>query len=100
MNHPTFTCNHINQQQLADYWGISQRTLERWRATGWGLLFLKIGGRAVYRVEDILAYEERHLAESIQSRVCSRQVQTRKALLQNFCSMRLGNAVSNFWRHS
>ncbi|MEW7978437.1 MAG: helix-turn-helix domain-containing protein [Candidatus Sedimenticola endophacoides] len=69
MNHPKFTCNHINQKQLADYWGISQRTLERWRALGLGPLFLKIGGRVVYRVEDILAYEEQHLAESTQSRV-------------------------------
>ena len=57
MNHPKFTCNHINQKQLADRWDLSQRTLERWRAIGWGPLFLKIGGRVVYRVEDILVYE-------------------------------------------
>ncbi len=42
MNHPQFTCKHLNQKQLADYWGVSQRTLERWRAIGWGPLFLKI----------------------------------------------------------
>ena len=36
MNHPKFTCNHINQKQLADRWDLSQRTLERWRAIGWG----------------------------------------------------------------
>lgn len=42
---------------------------ERWRAIGWGPLFLKIGGRVVYRAEDILAYEEQHLADSTQSRV-------------------------------
>ena len=53
MNHPKFTCNHINQKQLADRWDLSERTLERWRAIGWGPLFLKIGGRVVYRVEDI-----------------------------------------------
>ena len=44
----------------------------RRRAVGWGPLFLKIGGRVVYRVEDILAYEEQHLADSTQSRVCNR----------------------------
>ena len=69
MNHPQFTCNHINQKQLAERWDVSQRTLERWRGIGWGPLFLKIGGRVVYRAEDILAYEEQHLAESTQSRV-------------------------------
>ena len=37
MNHPQFTCNHINQKQLADRWDLSERTLERWRAIGWGL---------------------------------------------------------------
>lgn len=73
MNHPQFTCNHINQKQLAKRWDAFQRTLERWRAIGWGPLFLKIGGRVVYRAEDILAYEEQHLAESTQSRVYSRQ---------------------------
>jgi hypothetical protein len=58
MNHPKFIRNHINQKQLADRWGLSERTLEPWQAIGWGPLFLKIGGRVVYRVEDILAYEE------------------------------------------
>lgn len=48
MNHPKFTCNHINQKQLADRWELSERTLERWRAIGRGPLFLKIGGRVVY----------------------------------------------------
>jgi hypothetical protein len=72
MNHPKFACNHINQKQLAERWDVSQRTLERWRAIGWGPIFLKIGSRVVYRVEDILAYEEQHLAESTQSRVCNR----------------------------
>jgi len=72
MNHPKFTCNHINQKQLAERWDLYKRTLERWRVIGWGPLFLKIGGRVVYRVEDILAYEEQHQAESTQSRGCSR----------------------------
>lgn len=67
MNHPQFACNHLNQKQLADYWGISQRTLERWRSIGWGPTFLKIGGRVIYRMEDILAYEEQHLAGPTQT---------------------------------
>ena len=38
MNYPKFTCNHINQKQLADRWDLSERTLERWRAIGWAPL--------------------------------------------------------------
>jgi hypothetical protein len=72
MNHPQLSCSHINQKQLADRWDLSERTLECWRAIGWGPLFLKIGGRVVYRVEDILAYEEQRLSDSTQSRVCNR----------------------------
>jgi len=68
MNHPKFSCNHINQKELAERWDVSQRTLERWRAIGWGPHFLKIGGRVVYRMEDILAYEEQHLAGPIQAK--------------------------------
>ncbi|MCG7927944.1 MAG: DNA-binding protein [Candidatus Thiodiazotropha taylori] len=49
-------------------WDVSQRTLERWRSIGWGPIFLKIGGRVVYRVEYILAYEEQHLAGPTQTK--------------------------------
>ncbi|QFG37301.1 helix-turn-helix domain-containing protein [Paracoccus pantotrophus] len=51
----TRTC--LNQTELAARWSISARTLERWRWTGEGPAFLKIGGRVVYRLEDVLAYE-------------------------------------------
>jgi hypothetical protein len=36
---------------------MSPRTLERWRWLGQGPAFLKIGGRVVYRLADIEAYE-------------------------------------------
>ena len=52
----TRTC--LNQTELAARWTISARTLERWRWTGEGPAFLKIGGRVVYRLEDVLAYEQ------------------------------------------
>jgi hypothetical protein len=48
--------NHMSTNQLADYWGISARTLERWRGIGYGPHFVKVGGRVLYRVEDILEY--------------------------------------------
>ena len=49
--------HHFNQTELAKRWKISPRTLERWRFTGEGPQFVKIGNRVIYRFEDILAYE-------------------------------------------
>ena len=49
------TC--MNQLELAVRWGISHRTLERWRWTGEGPKFLKVGGRVVYRLSDVEEYE-------------------------------------------
>ena len=48
---------HLNQVELSRRWSLSPRTLERWRWAGEGPLFMKIGGRVVYRLEDIEAYE-------------------------------------------
>jgi hypothetical protein len=48
---------HLNQIELARRWRISPRTLERWRWLNQGCAYLKIGGRVVYRLEDIEAYE-------------------------------------------
>ncbi len=51
------TVRHLNQIELADRWNISHRTLVRWRGRGEGPAFLKIGGRVVYRLEDVEAFE-------------------------------------------
>jgi len=48
---------HMSQYELGRRWRISPRTLERWRWLREGPRYLKIGGRVVYRVEDIEAYE-------------------------------------------
>lgn len=56
------TC--INQIQLAARWGISHRTLERWRWTGEGPKFVKLGGRVVYRLSDIEEYEQAMIRSS------------------------------------
>ena len=55
MNPPDL--RHFNQVQLARRWSLSPRTLERWRWLKQGPDYLKIGGRIVYRVEDIDAFE-------------------------------------------
>lgn len=52
---------HLNQLTLARRWGISERTLERWRWLKLGPAYLKIGGHVAYRLEDIEAYETSQL---------------------------------------
>ena len=54
------TC--MNQTELAARWKISPRTLERWRWIGDGPGFLKIGGRVIYRIEDVEAFERAALS--------------------------------------
>lgn len=51
----------LNQKELARRWNISHRTLERWRWTGQGPTFLKLGGRVLYRLSDIEAFEQSQL---------------------------------------
>ena len=55
---------HFNQVQLARRWSISPRTLERWRWLGRGPRYLKIGGRVVYRLDDVEAYEAQQVRSS------------------------------------
>ena len=55
---------HLNQAEVAQRWSVSHRTLERWRWIGQGPRFLKIGGRVIYRMEDIEAYETEQLRTS------------------------------------
>lgn len=47
----------LSEKLLARRWGLSHRTLERWRHDEIGPAYLKIGGRIVYRLSDIEAYE-------------------------------------------
>lgn len=55
---------HLNQVELAARLKISPRTLERWRWTGEGPAYLKIGGRVVYRLEDVETFERERRCES------------------------------------
>jgi hypothetical protein len=48
----------LNQIDLARRWRISPRTLERWRWLREGPRYLKLGGRVLYRLADIEAYEQ------------------------------------------
>ena len=48
----------LNQIELADRWRLSPRTLERWRWEGAGPHYLKIGGRVIYALSEVEAYEQ------------------------------------------
>jgi hypothetical protein len=62
---------HLNQVQLARRWSLSPRTLERWRWLRQGPPYLRIGGRVVYRLTDVEAFEtaQLHLAGTRRSSV-------------------------------
>jgi hypothetical protein len=51
------------QSELASRWRVSRRTLERWRCSGEGPQFCKIGGRITYREIDVIAYESDQLRQ-------------------------------------
>jgi hypothetical protein len=56
MNTPEL--RHLNQVQLARRWSLSPRTLERWRWLKQGPGYIKVGGRVVYALEDVEAFEK------------------------------------------
>lgn len=49
---------HFSSSELAERWGVTEDCLQRWRSAGIGPVYLKLGGRVVYRIEDIEAYED------------------------------------------
>ena len=55
---------HFNQKNLAKRWDVSEATLERWRSERIGPKYMKLGGRVLYRLIDIEAYEASCLATS------------------------------------
>jgi len=65
---------HLNQTELSRRWNISPRTLERWRWLGQAPRFLKIGGRVVYRLEEIEAFEAQQTRASTTADASSRSI--------------------------
>ena len=51
----------LNEIEVADRWRVTPSTLQRWRWLKRGPVYLKIGGRVVYRLEDIEAFETAQL---------------------------------------
>ena len=58
----------LNENELAQRWGISPKTLQRWRSEGRGPKYLKLSKRVSYPLDAILAFEEGALQESTSDR--------------------------------
>ena len=54
---------HLDQRDLGRRWHMSVRTLERWRWCKRGPKYIKVGGRVLYRLADIEAFEAANLRE-------------------------------------
>ena len=53
----TDSVKHLTQNDLANRWNKSVHTIERYRCNGTGPVYLKIGGKVMYRLIDIEAFE-------------------------------------------
>lgn len=54
----------LTQSELARRYRVSPRTLERWRWLKTGPNYTKLGGKVVYALDDVEAYERRRRAET------------------------------------
>jgi hypothetical protein len=61
----------LNEQELANRWGLSPKTLQRWRGTGKGPLFAKFSKKVGYPLDGqdgVLDWEKRILYRSTSER--------------------------------
>lgn len=62
---------HLREQALADRWGVSPRTLQRWRIEGEGPTYAKFGRAVSYPLNGpggVLDWEARRLYRSTSER--------------------------------
>ncbi len=52
------TRRYLTQEQAGAFLGLSPRTLERFRVSGRGPSYLKLGRRVAYSCEDLIAWAE------------------------------------------
>lgn len=49
---------YLTSKELADRWRLADQTLANWRHAGKGPPFIRVGGRVLYPIEGIHAYEK------------------------------------------
>ncbi len=59
----------LSETELANHWGVSPKTLQRWRTEGRGPRYLKLSKRVVYPLVEIQAFESNALYASTSERV-------------------------------
>lgn len=60
---PAQTPELLTEQLLALRWHCSTSRLQRWRADRKGPAYLKIGGKVLYRLEDLRQYEKARIVQ-------------------------------------
>ena len=56
------TITQINQREVAQLLGVSERTLEKWRRTGAGPPFISISSRCIrYRIADLRNWQDQRV---------------------------------------
>ncbi len=58
----------LDEYELASRWGMSVRTVRRWRQEQLGCPFLKLGARVIYPIAEIEAFERRVSRHSTSAR--------------------------------
>ncbi len=59
----------MSENELALHWGVSPKTLQRWRNEGRGPRYLKLSKRVVYPLAEIRTFESNALYASTSERV-------------------------------
>lgn len=58
----------MSENELAQHWGVSPKTLQRWRSEGRGPRYLKLSKRVVYPLVEIRTFESNALYASTSER--------------------------------
>lgn len=65
------TCIALDESELATRWGLSVKTLRRWRQENLGPVFCKLGSRVTYLIAEVEAFERRVSRFSTSTRASS-----------------------------
>lgn len=58
----------LDEYELAGRWGLSVKTLRRWRQEHLGPIFCKLGARVTYLISEVEAFERRVSRHSTSTR--------------------------------
>ncbi len=58
----------LNEVELAQRWGVSVKTLQRWRSEGGGPRYLKLSRRVSYPLDSVISFEQFALYDSTSQR--------------------------------